>query len=741
MAQTTTNPTEIIGKPLDRTDGRAKVTGQARYAAEARVDNLAHCIAFTSTIAKGRIADIDTSAAEASPGVLKVITHKNAPTLKDLVRGTKGVTGQAGQTHLPLQDDKVRYAGQYIGLVIAETLAQAQHAASLVKVKYADVERPVIDPRDAMPPVAAGGRDPSRGDAEGALASAPVKIEQTYTTPIEHHNPIEMHATVAAWDGDRLTLYDATQHIMGTRSVTAHIIGAPQDNVRAISPFLGAGYGCKGSIWPHVPLAAAAAKMVGRPVKFVVTRQQMFSQTGFRPKTIQKISLGADHDGKLAAIIHENVSQTSQFDNWTESSTRQTDYLYACPNVRTSQKLAKTDTNTPCQMRAPGIASGMAVLEAAMDELAYALKIDPLELRLRNYAETDQAESKPYSSKALRQCYQQAAERFGWSKRNPEPRSMKDGNVLIGWGMATATYPTHQGAAHVNIRLFPDGRALVTSATQDLGTGTYTIMTQIAADALGLAVEKVKFELGDSLFPTAPVSGGSQTAASVGNAILAAADEARSKLATMATQDPKSPFAQKLPDEIRFQGGRIFLKDDPSKGETLADLLGRNGNRPLDVTGDAKATTESQNYAKHAWGAQFCEVRVDEQLAQIRVSRWVAAFAAGRVLNEKTARSQVMGAIVMGIGMGLLEHTILDPNTGKVVTDNLADYLVPTNRDIPSIDCFFVEEPDPHVSPLGAKGVGELGIAGAPGAVANAVYHATGKRIRDYPITVEAILA
>jgi xanthine dehydrogenase YagR molybdenum-binding subunit len=740
----------VVGKPLDRVDGRQKVTGRAQYAADFPVRGVAHAVAFTSTIASGRIASIDAAEARRQPGVLGIITHENAPKLFPV--SMEHELGKPGQTFFPLEDNRVQYAGQILGVVVAQTLSQATHAAQLVKVSY-DEHKPDIYMEDnlanSFQPRKMGRGDPTeslRGKPADALISAEVKLQQTYTTPIENHNPMELSATIATWEGDRLTLHDATQWVYGVRSIISTWLGMPDDQVRVIDPFVGGAFGCKGSIWPHEVIAAIAAKVVGRPVKLVLTRQQMFTCVGYRPKTIQKLSIGAERSGKLTALDHDVMSQTSIWrDEWVEPASKQTRMLYSCPNVRTIQRLVPVNANTATQMRAPGHATGTFALEVAMDELAAELKMDPIELRLANYAETDEDEKKPFSSKALRECYKQGAEHFGWSGRKPDPRSMRDGNTLVGWGMATATYPTNQLESAAYVRVLADGRAVVGTASHDLGTGTYTILSQIASETLGIPIERIKVELGDSRLPEAAGAGGSQTTASVGNAVQAAAKKALDHLKERAAADPKSPLHEKDAKDMAVGGGRIFLKDEPSTGESIADLLTRNGGRPIEVRADITPGGAGEGkpkfpFSAHAWGAQFAEVRINPRLGEIRVSRFVGAFAAGRIVNPKTARSQVMGGIVWGISMALMENTIYDPNRGKVVNDNLADYLVPVNHDIPPIDCFFVDEEDKQVNPLGVKGVGELGNTGSAAAVANAVYHATGRRLRDLPITLDQLL-
>lgn len=730
--------TQYIGLPMDRADGRAKVTGAAKYAAEFSPPGLVHAVAFCSTIAKGIVIQIDSTEAEKLPGILAVITRKNAGIVLDVDRRPKPPQeGQPGQTMAMLQDDFVHYDGQYLGMVVAENLEQAAHAADLIKITYAP-QTPTLEPEKPIELLPLGKR--SRGNAKAALSKAAVKIEQTYATPVEHHNPMEMHATVAAWDGDKLTLYDSTQHVRGSRRVTAAALDIPVENIRVIDPFVGGGFGCKGSVWPNTYLAALAARYVGRPVKLMLTRKQMFSQAGYRPQTIQKISLGADRDGKLISISHDNTSQTSDFDEWVESSTRQSLFVYSCPNVQTSQAIARVNFNTPTQMRAPGMVTGVYALESAMDELAYALKMDPIELRLKNYSTKNEDEKKPYSSKSLRECYHAGAQRFGWSQRNPQPRSMRDGDNLIGWGMATAVYPAGTGSSSASVRYLPDGSAIVTVAAHDLGTGTYTILAQIAAEVLGINPIRIRVELGDTVLPSSPGAGGSRTACTAGSAVKAAAENLIRNIAHYAINDSHSPLFGKLVENISAKDGQLILKDELTTSESLAKVFSRNGARPISAAADTQGTPFDAPFSGYSWGAQFAEVRVNPHLGTVRVSRFVGAFAAGRILNAKTGRSQILGAIVMGIGMGLLEQSIHDPQRGNFVTNNLADYLLPVNADIPAIECIFVDERDELINPLGAKGIGELGITGVAAAITNAVYHATGKRIRDLPVTLEKIM-
>ena len=735
-----------VGAPIDRVDGRLKVTGGARYAAEFPTANVVHAVIVTSTVPVGRISSIDTKAAEAAPGVIKVMTHLNTPKLP-----MKKV-GMFGTEALSLmQSDIVRYNGQPIAVVVADTLERATDAASRVTVRYGSTRKPTLDMHAAKatgyaPPPGFGGQpDSTRGDVSAGLASAEVKIDAQYTTPIENHNPMEPHATIAAWEGDKLTVWDATQYVIGERDSLAGTLGIAPENVRVVSHFVGGGFGCKGLMWSQVPLAAMAARAVSRPVKLVLTRRQMFGPVGARPQTEQRVVLGAKRDGTLTAVRHDSVSHTSRFEDYTESCANVTRMLYAVPNQVTTHRLVKLDLGHPTFQRAPGEAPGTFALESAMDELAISLGMDPLALRLKNYAEKDPESGKPWSSKSLRECYRIGAEKFGWARRSMTPAANRDGEILIGYGMASATYPTYRFPASASVRLTAGGaddvRALVQSAAHDLGTGAYTVMTQVAADALALAPEQVRFELGDSRMPPSPVAGGSMTSASTGSAVHQACTATRDKLVSLAIADVASPLHGALATAVSAADGRVFLTSDSAKGESYAALLRRQPNSTLEVRTDSAPGRESQAYSSHAFGAVFVEVRVDRDLGEIRIPRIVAAYGAGKILNAKTARSQLQGGIVWGIGMALEEETLVDHRTGRYMNADLAEYHVPVNADIGSIDVTFVDEVDPYVNPIGVKGVGEIGITGVAAAIANAVFNATGVRVRELPITLDKVLA
>lgn len=713
-----------IGRPIDRVDGPAKVTGHAKYAAEFAPAGLCHAVIVQSRIPSGRIVRIDARAAEAMPGVLLVLTHRNAPRLPQ--QGRAAVNPPAGREISVLQTDAVRYNGEPVAVVLAGTLEQAQEAAARVEIAYErraaqlDFERAKAAAYRPQK-MTHGKPDNAWGDAAKALESADVRIDATYTTPYEHHNPMEPHATVAQWEGGRLTLWDSTQYVSGVREAVAKTLGMPAENVRVVSPFVGGGFGCKGSTWSHVVLAAMAARSAGRPVKLVLERPQMFGPVGGRPRTEQRIELGATREGKLVALRHDVVSHTSRFEDFTEPSTQPTRALYACPNGATTQRLVKLDLGTPTFQRAPGESTGTFAIECAMDELAYRLGIDPLELRLRNYADVEPDTGRPWSSKKLRECYEQAAKRFGWARRDPQPRSMRDGSWLVGWGMATATYPAHRMPSKASATLLANGTVVVRSGTQDIGTGTYTVMTQVAADELAIPVDLVRFELGDTRLPKAPISGGSMTVSSVGPAVQAACRELRAVLE-------------------RQDGGWLRASDDAARREAFRALARRQA-KPLEAQGEAHPDEEDEKrFAARSFGALFVEARVDPALGIVRVPRIVAAYSVGRLLNEKTGISQLQGGIVWGVGMALTEESLLDPAAGRYVNENLAEYHVPVNADIGAIDVTVVDESDTRFNPLGIRGIGEIGITGATAAIANAVYHATGRRVRDLPITLDKLL-
>jgi xanthine dehydrogenase YagR molybdenum-binding subunit len=732
----------VTGKGIDRVDGRLKVCGRATYAGDHRPPRLAYGVLLLSSVAAGRIVRIDSAEAERLPGVIAVLTHLNAPRLPQ--GGRAAVKPPAGRVLSLLQDDVVSYNNQPIGLVVGETLAQANDAVRRIVVRYARSDA-VLDfeqaKRSASRPEKVNDAPPdsARGDAAGALRDSPLRMEAVYTTPIEHHNPMEPHATVAEWTGDQLTLHDSTQYVSGDKETVAKTLGVAPEQVTVICPYVGGGFGCKGSTWSHVVLAALAARQVGRPVKLVLDRTQMFGMVGNRPHTEQTLRLGAADDGRLLAMQHASVSETSTLEDWVEPSAIATRMLYAVDHQTTSHRLAKMNVATPTFTRAPGEASGTFALESAMDELAYALKMDPIALRVRNHAQRDPDKNLPFSSKSLLACYQVGADRFGWARRDARPGVMRDGRWRVGMGMATATYPTNRSAAAALVRVMPDGSAQVFCGSQDLGTGTYTIMSQVAADALGVPVGRIRFFLGDSRMPRAPVSGGSQTTASVAPAVQAAALAARAKLVAMAIGDAKSMVSGAPAEQVSIEDGQIGLRGDSGRREPLSALIARAGGQPVGAAGHADPGDAKKTHSMHAFGAVFAQVHVDPDLGLVRVPRIVGAYGIGRLLNEKTGRSQLMGGIVWGVGMALFEETWRDVRSGRYVNGNLAEYHVPVNADIGSIEIEIVPETDAVINPLGAKGIGEIGITGVAAAIGNAVYHATGRRVRDLPITLDKV--
>jgi xanthine dehydrogenase YagR molybdenum-binding subunit len=732
-----------LPQPPHRYDGPLKVTGTAKYAAEFREPfprkDLVYAYIVQSTIPNGTVKAIDTRAAERASGVLHILTPFNGPKLP------VGPPKPPGKRSLTiLQNNEVHYNGQPIALVIAQSLNDAWQAARLLKITY-DEQPAKLDffgrlneAREPNQP----GKEPaqqSSGHPEAASRAA-VTIENTYITPIQNHNPMEPHATIAWWEGEKLTVYDATQYISGVRMTLASIFSLPLDNVHTIDPYVGGGFGCKGSSWSHVPLCAMAAKIVQKPVQLVLERKQMFGPVGYRPCTVNKIKLAAESNGKLLLLQQDVRMTTSVMEDFVEHSESPARKLYSSAGIVTSVGMVDMNLGVGTFMRAPGESSGTAVLEIAMDELADKLNIDPVQLRLVNYAERDPVEDKPWSSKHLRECYTQAAERFGWSKRSAKPGQMIEGNNLIGYGMATATYPANRSAAQAVCRFLPNGRVFVGSGTQDLGTGMYTVMQQTAAQELGVDLAQIDVKLGDSALPKAPVSGGSQSTASVCPAVQDACKQAKLAAGALAVGDAQSPVHGALAADVDVHAGRVFLKKDPSKGEDITGLMARNGNKPIEAQGSAEPGEDKSSMTEQSFGAVFAEVAVDRDTHMPHVRRVVATYDIGTLMNHQTGINQLQGGIVWGVGFALHEESLIDPIVGRTVNENLADYHVPVNRDIGTLDVTVLNIPDTKFNPLGARGIGEIGITGAMAAIANAIYNATGKRIRDYPITPDKIM-
>ena len=738
--------TTYIGQPTSRVDGRAKVSGTAKYAAEYNVPDLTYGVVVSSAIAKGTILEIDTRAALAVPGVLQVFTHENLPRLAWFASSYRDEVAPPGAPFRPLQGSEIFYSGQPIALVVAETFEGARYAASLVHVEYqlAPHHTELAALRDeAYSPRERAGIEltpPPRGDVETALASAVARIDVEYRVPMEHHNPMEPFATTAVWEANgTLTVYEKTQGTQNNHTYITNVFNMAADEVRVISAFVGGAFGSGLRPQYQVFLAVLAARELQRSVRVSLTRQQMFT-FGHRPTTIQKLTLGANADGTLAAVTHEALAETSQFEDYSENVVAWSGMLYQCDNTRHEHKLARMDVYTPIDMRAPGAAWGVYALECAMDELAYTLDMDPLALRLTCYADKDQNEDKPFSSKELRECYHQGAEKFGWPRRSPAPRSMRIGNQLIGWGLATGAWEAQQRKASAKAVLTLDGKLTVSSATADIGTGTYTIMTQIAADTLGVPIDHVTFMLGDSVLAEAPVEGGSWTAATIGSAVKAVCEHVREKLFSLASTLEGSPLMGAQPADVVCAEGRMYVRDDVSRSISMTEVIRLSGMNAITAETTAKPTAKRHQYSHYSHSAVFAEVHVDEDLGIIQVPRIVSAVAGGRILNPKTARSQIIGGIVWGIGMALEEESVVDHRFGRIMNHNLAEYHVPVNADVRDIEVLFIEEHDAHVNPLGVKGLGELGIVGTAGAIANAVFHATGKRIRELPITLDRVL-
>jgi xanthine dehydrogenase YagR molybdenum-binding subunit len=736
--------TAYIGQPTARVDGRAKVTGDAKYAAEHSVPNLVHGYVVTSAVARGRIARIESADALRTPGVLQVLTHENAPRLSPDPSYAEEVR-PPGSAFIPLQDSEVRFSAQPVALVVAENFELARYAASLVRIEYdredhaTDLEsnraQAYVPKRwEVLPPV-----PKSRGNASEAFANAPAKLDAEYQLPAQHHNPMELFATTVVWGAGGLTVHDKTQGVQNVQGYLSSLFGYAKDRIRVLAPFVGGAFGLGLRPQYQVFLAVLAAHVLKRSVRVSLTRQQMFG-LGYRPITWQRVKLGAAPDGRLAALIHEAIGATSRFEDYTEKTVQSSGMLYQCDNAAFDYKLVPLDLCTPIDMRAPGAATGLCALESAMDELAVNLRIDPLELRLTNYAETHQDFGVPFSSKALRECYREGAQRFGWARRTPEPRSMREGEMLIGWGMASGTYDALQVPASARCALTADGKLTVSSGTADIGTGTYTVMTQIAAELMGVAIEDVTFELGDSSLPNAPVEGDSFTASSVGSAVKAVCDKAREQLLALARKIDRSPLANVAPGDVIFAEGQIRSRTDPSLAVSLRDAMRSSKRDVLRAEASGVFSPEQNKYARYSHSAVFVEVRIDEDLGTLHVARVVSAVAAGRILNPRTARSQILGGVVWGIGMALAEESVIDQKTGRFINHSLGEYHVPVNADIHDCDVIFVEEHDDLVNPIGAKGLGEIGVVGVAAAIANAVFHATGKRIRQWPITLDKVM-
>ncbi|OBK52120.1 xanthine dehydrogenase family protein molybdopterin-binding subunit [Mycobacterium kubicae] len=710
------------GQPITRVDGQLKVTGRAAYAADNHIAGLVYAVLVCSTVGSGGIERIETRAATGLPEVLRVFTD---------FTGLK----------LPFDARQVSFFGQPVALVVATTLEAATQGASLVTVRYA--ARPAltnIDAAQAVPQPGRNTRDYVRGDPEHAIRDAAVVTDLEFSIARNNHNPMELPATVASWDGDRLTVWDKVQSISSARQNYAKALGVPPEDVRVLSPFVGGAFGSAGQTWPHQVLAAFAARRMQRPVKLVLTRKQMYSGIGYRPTSRQRLAIGADRNGRIGAMIHEGRTETAKYETYEDGLVGNPRFMYRIPSVRSTYRIVRLDVNLPTYMRGPGAVTGMFALESAMDDLAHRLGIDPIELRMRNEPDIDQTSGTPFSTRRLTECLTAGAATFGWNRRNPLPAATRDGDRLIGMGVAAAAYHTSRSQCAAAAKVLADGTAEVRTGTSDMGPGTYTSMTQVAADALGLPLSRVRFALGDSLFPPAPSHSGSRTMASVGSAVFTATSMLRDKLIRMAVTDPASPLSGLRPQDVTVADGRMFATAAADRGESYQDLLRRRGWPELEAEQTWTPDDADKRYSMYAYGAVFAEVAVDSLLATVRIRRIYACYDAGRVINPKLAHSQAIGGMVGGIGMALLEATELDHRDGRIVNANMADYLVPVNADVPALDATFLAAEDTIADPIGVKGLGELVIVGVPAAIANAVFNATGKRVTDLPITVEKLL-
>lgn len=729
---------------LDRVDAKQKVTGAAKYAAEYQIPGLTYAVLVESTIAKGRIKSIDTKKAENAPGVLAVIYHGNAPKVPGYqTGGDPGQPPTGGEPFRIFQNALIYFAGQPIAVVVADTYERALYAAALVKTDYSkDEHQTSVEANKDKAALPKGPRfaDYVRGEAN-AYKNATIKIEAEYIIPVEVHNPMELHATTAFWDGeDKVTVYEKTQGVKSTQKSIMDAFKLKEQNVQVNADYVGGGFGSGLRTWPHVIASVLAAKKINKPVKLVLTRSQMFTMVGYRPYAWQKIGLGATPDGKLTGLTHEAISETSTYEEFTERTVDISKIMYACPNVNTSYKIIALDKSTPTWMRGPGEATGAYALESAIDELSYALNIDPVELRIKNHADVDPQRNLPWSSKYLKECYVKGAEAIGWNKRNPKPNSMREGEWQLGYGIGSGPFGASRGRATVKAILLANGSLVLQSAVSDSGPGTATSMVGIATEAFGLPPDKITFELGDSSLPPGPTQGGSTTTSTLGSAVHDVCVALQQKMAEQATAKEGSVFKNAKPEDLVFAKGFITLKTDASKKIAYADVLKQNNLSELEVTKDSQAGDERNKYSMYSFAVHFVQVLVHPLTGVVRIKKVVTVADAGKIINKKTAGSQIMGGVVSGIGMALMEEGVFDHRFGRYVNNNLADYHVPVSADVPHIEALFIDKPDPVINPMGSKGLGEIANVGFAAAVANAVYHATGKRVRDLPITPDKLI-
>ena len=750
MAQQPTPSSSPIGRDTLRIDGPRKVTGLAKYASDFQFPDMLYAVPVEATIASGKLLTLDSAAAEKMPGVRAVLHRRN---IGAIFRSTPAPDFEriCLERRPPFEDDTIYHWGQYIALAVADTFETAKAAADAVRATYTQ-EMPSVDSR------LEAGNDPDvvltaygpvrrlqsrRGDAAAGFKNAPITLDETYVTPAETHNPLELHSTVALWDGDTLTLYDATQGVVNLRSVLAQMFGLPKEHVRVVSKFLGSGFGGKLYPWPHVPLAAAAARQLGKPVKLVVSRKMMFQSVGHRARTQQRVRLGASRAGKLVSLQHDYVYHLSMLDMYHEDCGEATPFHYSVPNLRVSFGRARRNVGATADMRGPGAVPGLYATESAMNEMAERLKMDPVKFRILNEPKLDESMRLPFSSRHYVECLTVGAEKFGWSKRNPAVGSMKRDGLTLGWGMAGATWVAGRFAAAANIQLRDDGTVRVACATQDIGTGMYTVLAQLASEKTGVSLDKIEVELGDSALPDGPISGGSLATSSVIPAVFKAADQAIASLFITAVTTPGSPFLGRQPGDLVLQSGRVFLKaQGPAGAVPFGDLLRRANARLVSGSGSSEMTAFAPNpkSSRHSFGCHFVEVTWQQEIARLRVSRVVSVMDAGRIVNPLAGRNQIQGGVVMGIGMALFEETTYDPQNGAPINSNLADYMVTVNADAPPIEVHFLDYPDLEINEIGARGIGEIGLVGVAAAITDAVHHATGVRVRELPVKIEHLL-
>ena len=739
------------GGGLPRVDAPLKVSGTAMYSSDYHFPGMLYAVPVGATIARGQIASLDVSVAEKMPGV-KAVYHRNniGPLFRTIP--ASGFAAYMDERRPPFEDDTIRYYGQYVAAVVAQTFEQAMAAASAVKASY-KAEPPDVREQLEFEPEKSelkAKKDEQRGDPDQVFAAASIKVDQMYRTPVETHNPIELHASLAVWDGQSFTLYETTQAVGNHREVMAQMLGVPLENVRVVSRFLGSGFGGKLWPWTHCMIAACAARNLNGPVKLVVTRQQMFQTVGHRPNTQQRVRLSASADGKLTSFIHESLNHTSILDKYEEGCTEATPYQYSVPNLRMKTDVVRRNVGTPTSMRGPGAVPGLFATESAMDELAVALKLDPVEFRIKNEPTMDEGLKLPFSSRHIVECYKVGAEKFGWSRRTPEVGSMKKDGMTLGWGMAGCSWIAERSQSEATVELRRDGTARVSCGTQDIGTGTYTVLAQVVSEKIGVPPSRIEVVLGDTALGSGPISGGSWATASVIPSVLEATKKATDLALGIAVLNPAGveapkagPFSGKKAEELEFSAGRIHLKGNaPESGVPFEQVLREANIQAASGQGKSQGTLgmPGKKFSMHSFGAQFAEVTWQPEIARLRVSRVVTVIDAGRILNPKPGRNQIEGAVVMGVGMALFEETNYDARNGAPINANLADYIVATHADCPSIDVTFLDYPDLVLNDLGARGIGEIGLAGIAAAITSAVYHATGVRVRNLPVKIEDLL-